>query len=59
MAETLQNSGILEPPAADALLEISAIRNKVIHSDSSLITEETANTIEEVAKRLTAYFNIL
>ncbi|GAB3672250.1 hypothetical protein [Salinisphaera aquimarina] len=58
-AKKLLQAGVLDRSSASALEDVAAFRNKAVHYGQSSISQEVADSIEAVANRLTAYFEIL
>lgn len=55
----LREDGVIDSAIEDALLELSAYRNKVAHTHSDIINEEISDTFFESSKRVINYLNSL
>ena len=55
----LREDGVINSAIEDALLELSAYRNKVAHTHSDIINEEISDTFFESSKRVINYLNSL
>ena len=55
----LRETGIIDGVIEDALLELSAYRNKVSHTSTEIINENMSNTYYESAKIIISYLNSL
>lgn len=59
MTEKLREQKIIDSATEDALLELSAYRNKVAHVHEDLINDDMSSAFNESAKRINLYLNSL
>ena len=59
MTGKLREQKIIDSATEDALLELSAYRNKVAHAHEDLINDDMASAFNESAKRINLYLNSL
>ena len=59
ITKKLRESSVIDSAIEDALLELSAYRNRVAHTHSNIINDEISNTYSESSKLVINYLNSL